>query len=355
VIGQGKNRAIRVNNSYTLGGSRSQDSERTQAVLPLALHGDAQHVFALGMGTGITAGGALAFPLERLLVCELIADVVALAEDHFEPWTNGLFTDSRAEILADDGRACLTRSDEQFDVIISDLFTPWKAGTGNLYTIEHFTAARERLQADGIFVQWIPLYQVSDIEFGSLARTMSAVFDQVTVWRGDFFPSRSIVALVGHTNLKPLDPAAFVTSTDASILSQEEGAAAILRMYVGNIAQSKAFIDAPLNTDDSAFIEYSAPRTQRAVRAGQRTFLTGRQREDLYDTLAGGVADPYLRQLSAAELGYVSGGRALSRALLLADLGLSAEAAIERRRHQSAVPSGLWEATSLARLLIGRP
>ncbi len=355
VVGQGMNRAIRVNNSYTLGGSRSQDSERTQSVLPLALHGQAESVFALGMGTGITAGGALSYPIDRLLVCELIEDVVDLAGKYFTPWINGLFSDERAQILADDGRTCLSRSTETFDVIISDLFTPWQAGTGNLYTAEHFETARERLKPGGLFVQWIPLYQVSEVEFGSLARTMAETFEQVTVWRGDFFASRSIVALVGHTNSEPLDPASFALEPAHESVLASDHEAALLRMYIGNLEHSGAFAAAPINTDSSAFIEYSAPRTQRAVRAGNRQFLTGAAREALYDNLAGTPNDPFLRRLTPAQHGYVEAGRDLSRALLLADVGRLDEADQARARHEALVPESIWEWTSLARLLIGRP
>jgi spermidine synthase len=352
VVGQGTHQAIRVNNTYTLGGTRSHDSERTQALLPLALHGEAGSVFTLGMGTGITAGATLHYPIHRLLVCELITDVVTLAQAYFEHWVNGLFTDQRAQILAEDGRVCLSRSTESFDVIVSDLFTPWHAGTGNLYTLDHFAAARERLNPDGFYVQWIPLYQVSDREFGSLARTMSEAFDQVTVWRGDFFPSRSIVALIGHTNEHPLDMESVSRPPSDPKLSREEHEAALLRMYVGNVSHSGAFADAPINTDDSAFIEYSAPRTQRAVRAGEARFLIGMEREHLYNTLAGSPGDPYLNELTDRQQEFIEAGRQLSRALLLADMDQHGEAHEARSGHDSRVPPTLWGQTSLTRFLI---
>lgn len=41
-------------------------------------------------------------------------------------------------VRAEDGHHCLRHSATDYDLIISDLFTPWKAGTGNLYTLEHY-------------------------------------------------------------------------------------------------------------------------------------------------------------------------------------------------------------------------
>jgi hypothetical protein len=68
--------AIKVNNYYSLGGSASLEHERNQALMPLLTHPDPRSVFFLGMGTGITAGAAVQPPVERIVVAELIPDVV---------------------------------------------------------------------------------------------------------------------------------------------------------------------------------------------------------------------------------------------------------------------------------------
>ncbi len=212
----GGNRAIRVNSYYTLGSSSALDSERNQSVIPMLLHPEPHSVFYLGMGTGITAGASLSFPVEDVVVCEILDDVVALSEAHFRPYVNGLFDDPRVRIYAEDGRNCLSRSTNSYDLIISDLFTPWKAGTGNLYTIETYRIGAERLRSGGMYVQWIPLYQVSEREFAIIARTMGEVFPHLTLWRGDLFPSRSIVALVGSNDRDALEPQVIAQAAHAA-------------------------------------------------------------------------------------------------------------------------------------------
>ncbi|MEN9232135.1 MAG: fused MFS/spermidine synthase, partial [Thermostichus sp. DG02_5_bins_236] len=174
-------RAIRVNTYYTLGSSRNLHLERNQAVIPLMIQPKIERVFILGMGTGISAGAALAFPVKKVVVCELLPEVVDLARKHFTPWIMGLFEDPRVTIYAEDGRNCLSRSRDTYDLIISDLFTPWERGTGYLYTLEHYHMAAQRLEPNGVYVQWIPLYQVSEREMGIIARTLSEVFPQVVM------------------------------------------------------------------------------------------------------------------------------------------------------------------------------
>ena len=311
------NRRIRVNSFYTLGGTGAMHAERDQSVIPLLTHPDPREIFYLGMGTGITAGASMAFDdIERVEVCELIGDVVSVAEAHFDRWTGGLFDDDRATIIAEDGRTCLRRSPDRYDVIISDLFTPWKAGTGNLYTLEHYEASRERLHEGGTYVQWIPLYQVSERELAIIANTMDQAFDEVLLWRGDLFASRSIVALVGHQGPAIVDPGILAPAGRALLDDPERGddfyEAMLLRMYAGNVTRSGRFAAAPINTDDMPLVEYLAPRTHRDVRIGEARFVTGSERERLYDDLLAAVPlaeDPALVLLSNEQRGYVHAGR----------------------------------------------
>ncbi len=308
--------AIRVNGTYTLGGTRGLAAERNQAVVPMLTHPDPRSVFFLGLGTGITAGASLAFPVERVVVCELVRDVVDLSRDHFGPWTNDLFTDPRVEVTASDGRSCLHRSSERFDLIISDLFVPWHAGTAALYTREHYSTARDRLNPGGAFVQWIPLYQVSDQELGIIARTMDEVFDEVVAWRGDLFAERSVLALVGHRDPAPLDPdgiadAARSLPGNIEDLSDDALTAMVLRLYAGNVTASGIYADRLVNTDSHPHIEHLTPRTHRSVRAGQSTFVVGEERQRVYRSLVESLdpgADPYLAALGADQRDWVEAG-----------------------------------------------
>jgi spermidine synthase len=360
VVDSGASRAIRVNSAYTLGSSGARHAERDQTLIPLLTHPTTpRSVFFLGMGTGITAGAAVPFPLERIVVCELIDDVVDAARDHFRPWTGGLFTDERVEIHAEDGRTCLRRSPERYDLIVSDLFTPWKAGTGNLYTREHYRIGRDRLEPGGRYVQWLPLYQVSERELGSIAATMDEVFDEVVMWRGDHFASRSIVALVGHVDPAPLDVDALVANVRELAPDLDEGVAEalLLRMYVGNVTASGRFDGAPRNTDQRPYVEHTAPRTHREARVGAADLVVGAHRERLYDDLATAVPpteDPYLSELTDAQLEHVRAGRALSAHRFAEHRGdlRSSERALQRFGVHT--PDGSEDLRSPARELLAR-
>ena len=354
-------RLLRVNNYYTLGSTRGADSERNQAVIPMLTHPAPESVFFLGMGTGITAGASLAFDVEQVVVCELLPEVVTLADRHFRPWVGGLFTDERVTVHAEDGRTCLRRSDDRYDLIISDLFTPWKAGTGNLYTLEHYETARERLRPGGRVVQWVPLYQVSERELGIIARTMDEAFEQVTLWRGDLFPNRSIVALVGQADDEPLDPDVLAAQgralRDDPGLDDDAYEALVLRHYAGNVTASGLFDQYPLNTDTHPRIEYLAPRTHREVRSGDGEFLVGEARDRVLGALRDAVPaadDPHLATLSPRQRGHVDAGWHRQREALLRDQGQRERADEEFDAFEQLTTPHLLEEHSPARWLLGR-
>ncbi|MDD7970258.1 fused MFS/spermidine synthase [Roseinatronobacter alkalisoli] len=306
VVAREESKFIRVNNFYTLGGSGALVPERNQTMIPLLTHPSPREIFFLGLGTGISAGAGLFANPDRVTVCELLPDVIDFARDWFGPYVNGLFDDPRVTIHPEDGRQCLARSRATYDMIIADLFTPWRAGVGNVYTAEHYRLAASRLNAGGAYVQWMPLYQVSRREFEIVANTMVQAFPEVTIWRGDLYPERSIVALVGRKTPAPLDPATLAAQWRAMTGSDEPDdvlSARALKFYAGNAA-SGLFADAPVNTDDLPLIEYLAPRTHRAVIAGRANWLTGPERDrfytDLLDALPPG-SDPHLALLTPAQ------------------------------------------------------
>jgi spermidine synthase len=287
------------------------------------------------MGTGITASAAMTPHVRRATVCELVLEVITAARAHFGPFTSGLFTDPRTRILAEDGRTFLGVTDERYDVIVSDLFVPWEARAGSLYSREHFGAARAHLKPGGIFAQWIPLYQMSRREFSIVARTMLEVFPQVTAWRGDLKVNSPALVLIGQTGSVPLDPEIVSrrigeTADPALLADIGPGAARLLWCYCGNLSAARSLVEnAPLNTDDHPLIEYLAPVTHRRVGARQARFLTGEEMVALQRDLLNAAPpedDPYLSRFPAGQRGFVRAGFFLHAKSVMQFAGKSAEA-----------------------------
>lgn len=177
---------------------------------------------------------------------------------------------------------------------------------------------------------------MSDQELGIIARTMQEVFPELVMWRGDLYAERSIVALVGRRDGGPLDPGVIAANARAVAgdghLSVDYAEELVLRFYAGNIGRSGRYADRPINTDSHPLIEFLAPRTHRAVLAGEARWMTGAARDSLYEDILAAVPpeeDPFLASLTPAQQGYVRAGLSQS---LYARLNRTGDGAADRHR-----------------------
>lgn len=314
VVQSNENIQMRLDNFYVLGDTRSTLVEQMQGHIPLLIHPNPQEVLFLGMGTGITAGASLDHDVERVVAVELVSNVITAAERYFTPWTNGLFSDPRVEIVADDARNYLLGTKEKFDIIVGDLFTPWHAGTGSLYSLEHFQMAKKQLKPDGVFAQWLPLYQLTPESFKIIAATFSSVFPEVTLWRADFSDSRASIAFIGQGEGAQLDQEVLQQNIKHIVGTRDNTAAEHMAglFYLGNLdAIEQRLSETALNTDDKRTIEFQAPILSQQANAGSGTYMVGKELEKLLTSLSKSLPpekDPYLAGLSSNEKRYVTVG-----------------------------------------------
>ena len=269
----------KLNNWYALGSTGDKLTQQIQAHLPMLLHSKPKRVFFLGLGTGITAGTALDYPVDEVTVAEIAPSVISASQTYFSDHTNGLFEDPRVTVLPEDGRTALRGLSTQFDLIISDLFVPWRAGVGSLYSTDHYFAALERLNSSGLYVQWLPLYQTTREEFSTIARSMHEVFGQVTLWRGNFWADKPVIALIGHKDRAALrDSAPLIRASRRALtghINTDGEHVPLMSHYSGQLTATDPLIrNAEVNTDDFPLIEYRAPINHRRERAGLIRWFT---------------------------------------------------------------------------------
>jgi spermidine synthase len=329
---------LRLDTFYTLGGTGGAANERRQALVPLLLHPHPRRVAFIGLATGITASVAPALGVPDTTVVELVPEVADAARTHFATANDGLLERGDVHLVIDDGRRYLAATDARYDVIVSDLFIPWHAGTGSLYAREMYQTVAARLEPDGLFCQWLPLYQLTREEFDVIARTFLEVFPAASLWRADFYADRPVVALVGLRRPRQLDldavPArvAALPSTVRDTMVASPRALAML--YAGDLsAVAGLFASAPVNTDDRPVIEFLAPRLTRMSRAGDKDWFTGEALAAFYEVLA---AEPAMPTAPLAATDEVTAARQAGLALF--------RYALASARHDDPAASQ-WEAT----------
>jgi len=169
-------------------------AQQNQARLPLLLHPSPGSVLFLGLGTGISAAGSLAFPDLQRTAVELSQGSIEAAKQWFDR-VNSHVTD-KMRIVRDDARHFLMRDSRHYDVIIGDLFHPDLVGRSALLSVEQFQRAKQHLSGSGVFVQWIALNQFDIQSLNIVLRSFHKVFPDAVVFVDAFR-----MALVGSQHV----------------------------------------------------------------------------------------------------------------------------------------------------------
>ena len=334
VVDTGEDLQLRLDDYYVLGGSAADVNERRQGLVPLLLHPAPQRVAFIGMATGISASAAVALNTADTTVIEVVPQVASMARTYFAPWNARLLDRADVRLAIDDGRRFLAGTTSRFDVVVSDLFIPWHASTGSLYSLEMYASVARRLAPGGLFCQWLPLYQLTREEFEVIARTFLAAFPHVTLWRNDFYPDRPVLGLVGAADSMALDldriGRRLRELPDWGRDSLLAAPRAIAMLYLGDLSMASGlFAQAPLNRDDRPVIEFLAPRLTRMNAAGDKDWFTSEALADFTDTLAERLSGRIEPTLPATEAVMEArrAGRALFRYAIAARRGDTEEAA----------------------------
>jgi spermidine synthase len=260
-------RRLQVNRNFRMGGDLSFGEQR-MGHLPLLLAPEARNALFLGVGTGATLSAARYYPLERIDAVELVPEIVQTLP-HFEHVNEMAYLGSEVWLHAADARRYLAASDQQFDVIIGDLFHPARDGAGSLYSLEHFREVRSHLSPDGLFAQWIPLYQFDAETLRTVIRTFLAVFPEVHSLLGLYSASHPPLVLIGRA---PSAPDRSLTIYSDSLRQRLEDPAYerllmqdprdLLASYMLDRVGLEDFAgDGPLNTDLNPRVMFDAPQS----------------------------------------------------------------------------------------------
>ena len=143
-------------------------TQRLLGLLPVLLHGNAQDIAVIGLGSGVTVGSALApGTVRRADVVEISPEVVE-ASRFFDRESGSALSQPGVRLIVGDGRSHLLLTPQRYDVIVSEPSNPWMSGVAALFTREFFEAARARLEPDGLLCQWAHTYDISPQDLQSI-------------------------------------------------------------------------------------------------------------------------------------------------------------------------------------------
>ena len=232
--------------------------------LALLLSPRPKRALMVGFASGISAGSMLQSPIESVECVELEPATVG-ASRFFEHVNNRPLNDPRLRLIIDDARSYLRVTSNRYDMIVSEPNHPWVPGVANLFTREFFALGRDRLNEDGLFVQWVQIYQLSTDSLRSVLATFQHVFPHVLVFRVEGVKKGKDLLLVGSKKPTTLDRLS-LGFNDARMSAE------LARVNIKSEADVRAWFvcdesrlapavsGAIINTDDNMHIEMTAPK-----------------------------------------------------------------------------------------------
>jgi spermidine synthase len=153
--------------------------------LPLAFHPDAKRVANIGMGAGMTTHSLLGHEgIEKVDTIEIEPAIVKAATGYGE-FVERAFEDPRSEIHIEDAKTFFSLHNSVYDIVIAEPSNPWVSGVSSLFSTEFYRTIKRHLKDDGLFVQWIQLYEFDDDLAASILKALSENFQDFVIYRTD--------------------------------------------------------------------------------------------------------------------------------------------------------------------------
>ena len=122
---------------------------------------------------------------------------------------SNLFTDINNRILEKreivqfieaDGINYLALADKKYDMIVCDIIHPDDAGAGALYSLEFYESCRNKLENEGLFVQWLLLDQLAPKDLSIILATFYKIFPDMQLYFGQEQSQFQKLMLLGYKN-----------------------------------------------------------------------------------------------------------------------------------------------------------
>jgi len=333
----------RGNFHFTANGKVEADSSRGAMInqrlvghLPLLLASSdgPKRVLNIGLGAGVTAGALGTHPdVERLDVVEIEPATTKVCRK-FSALNDQVLDHPGLNLIWNDARNFLeVCPPSTYDVICSDPFEPVVAGAIHLFTQEHYELVASRLRPGGVVCQWIPMYEMSQDDYGTLVRTFASVFPGALL-----FSTGADSILVGLTG--GVAPGAAIQNISERFESPTvraslevvgfRSADAIRGLLISQVFENdEALNKLPIMVDRNPNVEYSAPRN-----ALLPTFRKNREVQiELFEKSMGFLGTDGMAAQRRAVLAALKSGLALNDGDSVAALQLANQARSEVLDH----------------------
>jgi spermidine synthase len=173
------------------------------ATLGMALRPQAREVAVIGFGSGLTTHVLLGDSQLRRVDTIEIEPLMIEGARHFGDRVRRAYEDARSHVYIEDGKTFFSTHQRDYDIIVAEPSNPWVSGVANLFSSEHYERVRRHLKPDGVYVQWLQLYELDTTLAVSVLKALSENFSDYALYTGADYDL--VIAAVVEGKLPELD------------------------------------------------------------------------------------------------------------------------------------------------------
>jgi len=152
------------------------------AAIPLSMRDAHERVGVIGFGSGMTTHALMGHPKVGSVDTVEIEPAMVEGARNLGSRVSRAFTDPRSHVIIDDAKAYFASVPRKYDLIISEPSNPWMGGTASLFSNEFYQYVPRQLNEDGLFVQWLQLYEISPELVNSVLSAMLVNFKDIKAY-----------------------------------------------------------------------------------------------------------------------------------------------------------------------------
>jgi spermidine synthase len=256
--------ALRTNGKVDASNRDDMITQLTVGWLPGFYHPNPKNALVIGYGSGVTVGAVTSIKEIENIDCIEIEPAVYGAGQYFSDINRRSYENPKVHMTFNDARNYMNMTRKQYDIIISEPSNLWIAGVASLFTSEFYDRAAQVLKPDGVFAQWIQLYELDPEDLRMVLYEVQRRFPEVSVWVTD-----SDLIIIATRQKQSLNTArvAEIVKSDPSVARDfrdflhSDTPEGLLSFYVMSSEAVRKFAStARRNTDDHLLLEFHAPR-----------------------------------------------------------------------------------------------
>jgi predicted membrane-bound spermidine synthase len=242
-----------------------EDTMILLGVIPMALNPQATSAAAIGFGSGLTTHTLLSNPRLRKVDTVEIERAMVEAANQFRPRVELAYTDPRGAVHIDDAKTFFSVHHNHYDIIVSEPSNPWVSGVAGLFSTEFYRLINRHLTDDGIFVQWVQLYEINTDLVISVLKAVSSNFSDYVVYGTD---DADIVIVARRSGTLPgIDPRLLTLPELSPSLARirVKGVQDIEIRRIGDKKSLRTLLESspiPANSDYYPVLDQNAARTR---------------------------------------------------------------------------------------------